>query len=937
MVAMSDAWPERDWSRTSSPSDPVQHAIEQVSIRDRIEARLLEDGNYGVTPEEWQWSSFAYFLSRLRDDRGRPLDLPWHIDQWAQAMQDSRLLCLMAARDHGKAQPVDFPIPTPTGWTTMGDLKAGDEVFDEHGVPCRVTVAHPVRTGRPCYRVAFNDGSSVVADADHLWLTWDKAARVAEVRDRKMVRDWPERTAYPKVRTTLEIAATLTVGRSRPEWNHSIPVAGPLRLPDADLPIPPYVLGMWLAEGTEGAAQVTLADQDAADIERRLGQDGYGLRVLPSTVATKGAARTYSIGSGAIERGAFVSALRSVGVLDDKRIPVAYLRASEGQRRALLAGLMDGDGHAHKDGSVEITQVREGLSVDIHELAISLGFKAKMLEGRATIAGVDKGPKWRVYWTPRVPVFDLPRKAALLRAGRSQATRTTHRHIVSVEPVESVPVRCITVDSPSSLYLTGRSMVPTHNSWTVYAYIAWRIWRHNRKPDGTMDWSMPDGALDIVYVTEADELARRRMESIKAFLTDNLLMFHEVLPVREGGSHHKAGVRPFWNKRSFRLRHNAALYVKSLGASMRGLHPQLLIGDDVVSDKNSATVELREKVWNYLTGTMMPMVGANRTQGPDDDPRDFGSMFVIGTPQHYDDALHRLKGKPGWRHMKYVAADMETGECLWPERYDIEALRKIQMTNPVIFSREYLMDPRDDSTSLFPWTLTAQALMNGQGWTYPFTIPMRSPGDVVVMGVDLAVSEEVGSDFTVVKVVAYNRFTQKRRMLWATQQRGLDWHAVVELLRTTIRNMGVDIGVVEENGFQRWLRQHLMRYPETATRLYGHNTGLDKQDLSYGVPGMKLAMLNHLWEVPSGLDAETLQPKWEDCAKYVSTWRTELQGMGIVNGKLKSATAHDDTVMATWFVERGITMVESLMGQAEGGDYVGAEDIGVEKVRIGDY
>lgn len=474
-------------------------------------------------------------------------------------------------------------------------------------------------------------------------------------------------------------------------------------------------------------------------------------------------------------------------------------------------------------------------------------------------------------------------------------------------------------------------------SWTVYAYIAWRIWRHNRRADGTMDWSMPDGSLDLVYVTAADDLARKRMESVKSFLTDNLHLFHEVLPVREGGSPHAAGLRSTWNKKSFRLRHNVGFYVKGLGASMRGLHPQLLIGDDIVDDKNSTTQEQREKVWQYLAGTMMPMVGANRTIGPDDDPRDFGTMFIIGTPQHYDDSLHRLKGKPGWRHLRYPAADFESGFVLWPERYDEQALRAIQATAPVIFSREYLMDPRDDSTSLFPYGLTEKALFHGSGWTYPFGIPQRVPGDVIVLGMDLAVSEAVGADYTVIMVAAYNRWTQRRRLLWACRERGLDWDAVVLLLRTTIRDMGVDVGVVEENGFQRWLRQHLRRYPETATRLYGHNTGMDKQDLTNGVPGIKLALLNGLWEVPSGLDPETQQPRWEDCANWVSAWRSELQGMGIVNGKLKSATSHDDTVMGTWFVERAIAMVESLMGQAEGGDYVTGEDIGVNRVEIGAY
>ena len=31
----------------------------------------------------------------------------------------------------GKQVALDTPIPTPHGWTTMGEIKVGDSVFDE--------------------------------------------------------------------------------------------------------------------------------------------------------------------------------------------------------------------------------------------------------------------------------------------------------------------------------------------------------------------------------------------------------------------------------------------------------------------------------------------------------------------------------------------------------------------------------------------------------------------------------------------------------------------------------------------------------------------------------------------------------------------------------------------------------------------------------------
>ena len=76
---------------------------------------------------------------------------------------------IMSSSQVGKALALDTPIPTPTGWSTMGEVRVGDVIFDETGTPCRITAATDVMFERPCYRVRFSDGSSIIADADHLW------------------------------------------------------------------------------------------------------------------------------------------------------------------------------------------------------------------------------------------------------------------------------------------------------------------------------------------------------------------------------------------------------------------------------------------------------------------------------------------------------------------------------------------------------------------------------------------------------------------------------------------------------------------------------------------------------------------------------------------------------------------------------------------------
>ena len=75
------------------------------------------------------------------------------------------------AKGNGKALSVDTPIPTPNGWTTMGEIKSGDQIFGDDGNVINVIATTPIMENRECYRLKFNDGAEVIADADHLWKT----------------------------------------------------------------------------------------------------------------------------------------------------------------------------------------------------------------------------------------------------------------------------------------------------------------------------------------------------------------------------------------------------------------------------------------------------------------------------------------------------------------------------------------------------------------------------------------------------------------------------------------------------------------------------------------------------------------------------------------------------------------------------------------------
>src|SRR6266851_1072273 len=260
--------------------------------------------------------------------------------------------------------------------------------------------------------------------------------------------------------TTERMAATLMVG-SPARANHAIAVAGALVLPDADLPIAPYFLGVWLGDGSSRSNQITTADPTLiTEIEKA----GYTIRSLKSTYL-------YAVDD---ENGKAVNRwqpgmtgrLRALGLLLNKHIPAIYLRASEQQRRALLAGLLDTDGTVSRCGAVEFTTTSPRLAQDVYELVCSLGFRPSLRCGRSRYKGKDCGPKWTLAFTTDEQVFRLERKATAHkeRLRNYSPVRNRFRYVVAVREVPSRPVRCIRVESQSHLYLAGKSMIPTHNS-----------------------------------------------------------------------------------------------------------------------------------------------------------------------------------------------------------------------------------------------------------------------------------------------------------------------------------------------------------------------------------------------------------------------------------------------------------------------------------------
>lgn len=309
------------------------------------------------------------------------------------------------------------PIPVPGGFKTMGELRKGDLVFGTDGGTYPVLGKSEVKN-LPCYKVEFTSGFSITCDHEHLWGT--------------------HRGVWP-------------VTKLRPRDKILLPA--PVSMPDPGLPVDPYVLGFWLADGKSTSGEATKPDIGIWDeITRR----GYDLGL--DSASARGQCRTHTIKG-------IRGHLSAMGLLGRKHIPAIYQWASVSQRQDLVRGFADGDGTVNKLRRQVCIEITDGsMAQDLALVLRSLG--ERVLVSAVTRRGFGKTVQaFMISWRPRTfnPFLCARKRLAAAKLGHGR----DYLEVRSIREVPSEPTQCISVGSPDRMYLCGREFVPTHNTGKI--------------------------------------------------------------------------------------------------------------------------------------------------------------------------------------------------------------------------------------------------------------------------------------------------------------------------------------------------------------------------------------------------------------------------------------------------------------------------------------
>jgi hypothetical protein len=494
------------------------------------------NAEYGIKPD-CTWGPLCVdFLERI---------LGWHLLPWQKwlyyrALEKRRngtsfrfrYIIVLVARQNGKLVDLLTDMLTPDGFKNMGDLRDGDWVYHPDGHPVRIVKAHDPEHGKPSYRVSTTDGRSVVAGGEHLWYVCDRR----NVTRKGHRGEKPVRTDHWEVLSTNEIMARGLMRDTRTDkkdYAFRLPVQQRITSKPTALPIDPYTLGVWLGDGSAANSQLTLNGDDMGEIIDAMAAGGTtvsGIRRQQHGTVTD---NCYRLSIRLAGDTSFPAAARTLGVLNNKHVPEQYLTAGTEQRAALLAGLLDTDGHISRAGQVEFCNTNRQVADAVLYLCRSLGYRATLVTHRASMNGDDYGDTYRICFTPNETPFRLHRHTARITpAGRD-------RTVVSISDITEVPtrpMRCITVDSPDGLYLAGRDLIPTHNTKWGMGLGLWRLFmdKHGR-PSPT--W--PAAKLAVVAAQNLD-YAENTLKEIVDEIRDHPLLAPELLNHRVTNGRHRA-------------------------------------------------------------------------------------------------------------------------------------------------------------------------------------------------------------------------------------------------------------------------------------------------------------------------------------------------------------------------------------------------------------
>ena len=403
----------------------------------------------------------------------------------------------------GKALPNFTRIPTPDGWTTIGEIKAGDYLFDRFGKPTKVLAIYPQKEKKQIYKVYFKSGRVAECCNEHLWSYY------SNLNDKN-----PNKLITSTLQEIIDNPKGLKNNKGAYRW--SIPVCEPVQYSEKILPIKPYIMGLILGDGSfrykESNKSFSFSSNDEELVKSIAINMGYNFYKKH-----KGNDYSWYFESNfKNHKNVWVEdILKDYPELwdkksEDKFIPKEFLYGSVEQRFDLLAGLLDTDGSIDKKGRINFTTISLALRDNVIELCESLGMTCSFLVDKRT-EKYTTGECYRIdikaTSESKKRMFKLKRKIELVYEYLNNNKRKERKDRDSIIKIEATgkytDMTCFYVDNDEHLFLMN-DYICTHNTRSMVGdacHIAYPI----RFDPKVGKWVSTGSCEKVLYVmTEQD-------------------------------------------------------------------------------------------------------------------------------------------------------------------------------------------------------------------------------------------------------------------------------------------------------------------------------------------------------------------------------------------------------------------------------------------------
>ena len=411
-----------------------------------------------------------------------------------------------------------------------------------------------------------------------------------------------------------------------------------------------------------------------------------------------------------------------------------------------------------------------------------------------------------------------------------------------------------------------------------FAYALWKLYRYttqrNPKEVAYDDYRL--SKLGMIITNEFG-LAKHLLSLIKSEIENNDILRKRLFPDKADGK---------WAETEINTRNGATLVIKSFGSKMRGFHPGYIVTDDFMNDSVLYSEEQRQKYITSFNSIVMNMLVPK------------GQVINVGTPYSTKDLFAYLKSIPKiWRSFEYPAI-FPDGKLLWEGRHNIHSIiEKKETQGSLIFSREILVKPVSNESTIFPWSILEKSFKPYKQLV-PNAFAIRNKYKRIAIGCDFAISGSIAADYSVFTILGYTE-DDKYELLNQYRFQGASYTQQLAKIVQLNTDFSPDVIIMETNGFQSIFAQ---QGREANLPVVDHTTtGLNKKDLRTGLPGLSILFEQERFILPTGD---------EYSKNTVETLCIELSSITFTDkGKLESANGHDDTAMSLWLARIGCDYV----------------------------